>query len=305
MAKRSDILNRLREYEVTPPPAVFQNLLKRLEAEAALGDDSQWLGAWQGLQHLEVPPPAFLQAAVAEAARQPMLAALQEVSVPPPPGAFAGILKQVEAANPQKQNKPAPVKKLFTPYQAVAAVLLLVLAGWGIYRLTGRQETHPATMAGQTAPVNKTPAVDTTQQQPTSKQADVASYHAYDNPKTENYFKNNRFTVEGEGLSLVENDFFVTFASYRYEELPAFLAEEEDSEFMIRLDQYSYFTLSEAMVNTLKKMYQRRGKGTPTRRARKEKAKLEEWKKADEKYFDYSRSHNPLDPMDLAEFIFK
>jgi hypothetical protein len=306
MANRADILYRLRDFEVQPPPGAFQNLLGRLEAEAAQAEDLQWQGAWQGLQALEIQPPAFLAASIAAAvAEQPLLSNLQQMVVAPPAAAFKQILDRL--AKEEGKQATTPVRNLFTPFRAIAAVLLLVIAGVGIYYLTRQKPANTTPdLVQQTTPAQPVPVADTPhQQQPAPAVHEVARYQDYDNVKTENYFKNTRFTAEGDGMALVDNDFLVTFASYQYETLPAFLAEEEDSEMKIRLDQYSYFTISENMMNSLKKMYQRRSRGTPTRRARKEKEKLEEWKKADESWFDQKHHKNPLDPIDLAEFIFK
>ena len=302
MAKRTDIFDRLRQYEVEPPPGAFHNLMGRLQAEAALEQDSQWQGVFQGLQDLEVQPPAFMPAAIANAiAETALFTSLQGMSVEPPSGAFNRILQEIG-----KDGKPAALRRLFTPLRAIAAVLVLVIAGWVIYYFTGQVwvDTVPS-LAGKTTPGQQF-AIDTVQQAAVTALPDSVRYEIYDNAKTENYFKNSRFTAEGDGLQLIDNDFIVTFASYQYEALPAFLAEEEEKgALLVRLDQYSYFTISENMMRSLKKMYQRRSRGTPTRKARKERAKLEQWKKADEARFDLKQANNPLDPIDLAEFIFK
>lgn len=304
MANRSDILNRLREYEVQPPPEAFNNLLNRLEAGVG---DHQWLGVWQSLQELELSPPPYMVTTIADAIQgKPLFTALQEMVVTPPAGAFKRILREVTAGEGKTPPSVAPVRKLYVRYSAIAAVLLLVIAGWGIYRFNHRAPAHPSTeLVRQTTPATIPDTATVHPSTATLQGTAIARYQEYDNVKSENFFKTNRFTADGAGMAMVDNDFIVTFASYQYEELPAFLTEEEDSEMMIRLDQYSYFTISENMMSSLKKMYQRRSRGTPTRKARKEKAKLEQWKQADEGWFDHKKRHNPLDPIDLAEFIFK
>lgn len=300
MANRSDILNRLREYEVQPPPEAFHNLLTRLEAGVG---DHQWLGAWQSLQELEVPPPPYMAANISDAIKEkPLFTALQEMVVTPPADAFKRILREATAG---ESKAPAPIRKLYLRYRAIAAVLVLVIAGWGIYRFNHRTPAPPSNgLARKTTPATIPDTATVHPSTATPAVATTARYQEYDNVKTENYFKNNRFTAGGTGIAMVENDFIVTFASYQYEQLPAFLTEENDNEIMIKLDQYSYFTISENMMISLKKMYQRRSRGTPTRKARKERAKLEQWKQADESWFDHKKN-NPLDPIDLAEFIFK
>lgn len=303
MANRTDIFDRLRQYEVQPPPGAFHDLMDRLQTGAVLEQDSQWLGAFQALQELEIQPPAFMPATIAHAVEESALFTnLQDVSIEPSAGAFDRILQEVN-----KSQAPATLRRLFTPFRAIAAALVLVVAGLAIYYFKGQLSVQPTPeLAWQTAD-DKRSVVDTTQQSAVTALPDSARYKIYDNAKAENFFKNNKFTAEGSSLQLVENDFIVTFASYQYETLPSFLTEEDDeeSELLVRLDQYSYFTISENMLSSLKKMYQQRKRGTPTRRARKEREKLEQWKSADEARFDIKQANNPLDPIDMAEFIFK
>jgi hypothetical protein len=296
MANKPDIFSRLKEYEVQPPPEVFHHLFNRLQAEMTLADDSQWQGALQELQQLEIQPPSFMPLAITNTIDKPLFSFLQEIAIAPPAGAFDHIIRQVSAT---------PVRKLFSRYRAIVAVLLLVVAGWSIYRFTNHSPGKvPATVAKKTVP-EKLPVTDPVKQPAIPGNTDTARYQLYDNVRVENYFKSNRFVAEGSGMLLVDNDFMVTFTSFPYEELPPFLTEEENSELIIRIDKYSYFTVSKGMMDMLKKMYRLRPRGTPTRKARKEKAKLEQWKKADSARFDNKYLNNPLDPIDLAEFIFK
>ena len=322
MDNRITILSRLRDYEVQPPAAAFQRLLARLEQEAAPDPDVQWLGAWQPLQELEQQPPAWLPAAILQATvNTPLLSGLQSHELAPPAGAFEQILREaatvvhqvpIEPSTPHESLLPgiektvAGKRKAFAWFRIAAAACLLLIAGWGIYRLNRSQPVVTETSTAQQQPVQEVPApqVPATPAPSPQPPADMARYQAYDNVHTENYFSSNTFLIGDEGIGLIDNDFIVTLASYQYKELPSFLTEEEEGEKMVRLDQYSYFTISENMMNNLRKMYQRRSKGTPTRRARKEMERLEKWKLADEHQFDRSRRQNPLDPIDLAEFIF-
>ena len=52
-------------------------------------------------------------------------------------------------------------------------------------------------------------------------------------------------------------------------------------------------------------MYEVNDKGKPTKKAKKLKHKLAKWKKKDESYFDRNPQKNPLDIIDLTEFILK
>jgi hypothetical protein len=308
MANQSDILSRLREYEVQPPSEVYLSLLDRLQPEMARADDSQWQGAFQGLQQLEVQPPSFMSLAISNAiADTPLFSFLQEAVVTPPAKAFDSIMKQVAATAGKPRNTTSIIKTIsLHRYKAIAAVFILVFAGWALYHFTtSSTQKDPVKVAQKTTPQTG-PVIDSLQQT-VATVPDSVRYQLYDNPQVENYFKASRFSMEGSGFTLVENDFVATFASFQYEDLPSFLTaeDEESKEQLIRLDQYSYFTISKNMVDMLKRMYQRKSKGTPTRKARKEKEKLEQWKKADETRFDQKQLKNPLDPIDMAEFIFK
>jgi hypothetical protein len=79
----------------------------------------------------------------------------------------------------------------------------------------------------------------------------------------------------------------------------------DDKDMKVHLDQYTNIVISKQVIAMIKEMYQVRSNGKPTRRARKMKERLEDWKKADEKHFDSTAFFNAADPFDLAEFILK
>lgn len=305
MANRTDILSRLRSYEVAPPADAFQTLMNKLGQELAAAKEEAMLGAWQGLQELDIPPPATLSDTLAKAmVQQPLFATLQEHAIMPPAGLFNNILEQTINTHQQTPAAPPAAVRSFVPrVRAVAAVILLMMAGYTLYNIsTNKADTAPPTAFHD--PNQGRQSAKKTQPSKQPNNHAMARFRVYDNPKTENYFVNDVFVADGSGLPLVDNDFMVTFASYEWDDLPAFLYEEEENELMVRLDQYSYFTISENMMNNLRKMYQHRANGTPTRKAKRELARLEKWKQADEAQFDKKHTGNPLDPIDLAEFIF-
>ena len=326
MPNRNDILGRLRSFEVQPPEGLFHLVVDRLDREAAAGHDELCPGAWQPLQELENQPPAWLSAAVIQAATgNPLFAGLQAVELAPPVNAFENIWREATGAaalepviaEQAPSEEPAPAvhalpargKRTFSWIKFVAAACLLVGAGWSIYRIGFNQPaptSKPAAKAQQPVKTKTAAPQDgtVTPQPELPAHVEMARYQTYDNAHTENYFRNVSFSIDHQAVNLIENDFIVTFASYQSKELPAFLQEEEEGAVKVRLDQCSYFTISENMMKNLRRMYQRRAKGTPTRRARKELERLEKWKQADERQFDRQRQKNPLDPIDLAEFIF-
>ena len=73
----------------------------------------------------------------------------------------------------------------------------------------------------------------------------------------------------------------------------------------ITIDRFSYVNISDKMNTILQTMYTIKGNNKPTRKAKKLRATMEKWKKRDEKHFDASIHSNPLDIIDLSEFILK
>jgi len=114
-----------------------------------------------------------------------------------------------------------------------------------------------------------------------------------------------RPSIEGHPLTLVDNDLLFTFTSFRYPQIAGFINPEADHDLKIHIDQYTNITLSPVMAGFIKDLYGSRNNGKPTRKARKTKERLEKWQAEDQKRFDSSRLSNPLDPFDLADFLFR
>ncbi len=113
----------------------------------------------------------------------------------------------------------------------------------------------------------------------------------------------SEMNINGVTFQIIDNDYLATFAALTEENLPLFLKAENPVATNITLDQYTSINISEGMSAMMKKMYKTRKSGKPTRRARKQKEKLEKWKKADVDYFNQNSNLNPLDPRDLGNFI--
>jgi hypothetical protein len=110
--------------------------------------------------------------------------------------------------------------------------------------------------------------------------------------------------IGGSTMPIIDNDYLASFAALTETNLPPFLQVEKPVATTITIDDYTYITISEGMGAMMKKMYKTRKSGKPTRRARKTKEKLEKWRKADADYFNQNSTMNPLDPIDLGNFIF-
>ena len=72
-----------------------------------------------------------------------------------------------------------------------------------------------------------------------------------------------------------------------------------NNDFLYTLTSFNY---SQAL---LKQQYAVNHRKKPTWKARRAKEKLNKWKRKDEKNFDTKPVKNPLDILDLSEFIFK
>jgi hypothetical protein len=155
----------------------------------------------------------------------------------------------------------------------------------------------------QNNPINPTPNSNKTNSKENKKEK-----IAYSKVKNNNYPKNiapkqQSFTLNGENFTILENDYLATFASFTSDKLPLFLQAETPVETQITVDKYSYFNVTEGMGAMMKKMYATKSSGAPTRSAKKQKLKLENWKKADSTYFIPNSNLNPLDPRDLGNLI--
>jgi hypothetical protein len=101
--------------------------------------------------------------------------------------------------------------------------------------------------------------------------------------------------VEGHTYSLVDNDLLLTLTNFNYP-----LAHHVS----VPQGLYSGLAISDQAAAMINAAQETRSNGKPTRKARKMKKRLEDWKKADEKRFDKDGS-NVMDPFDLGTFIFK
>jgi len=101
--------------------------------------------------------------------------------------------------------------------------------------------------------------------------------------------------VEGHSYSLVDNDLLLTLTNFNYP-----LAHRVS----VPQGLYSGLAISDQAAAMIDAAQETRPNGKPTRKARKMKRRLDDWKKADEKRFDKEGS-NVLDPFDLGAFIFK
>jgi hypothetical protein len=271
MTDRQDIWSHLKDHEVFPPQEVFTRLRQTLKSENV------------------VPVPSL----------QPLLERLQGHEVSPPQ--FLG--RRIEE---RLKIRPRPFGKVRW-YVSAAACLVLALAGWMIYR---SHTTGPRSVALD----NK--GKGAIQKSPVSLPADTLLEKDASDTLGGEMVTDTRpaagdkisvrpvFSIEGQTLSATDNDLLVAFTSFTYPDVPAYLTRNTDKPLKINIDQYTHLYVSKNMLSMMKQTYEVLPSGKPARKARRMKRRLDNWKERDQRRFDKGRS-NPLDPMDLAEFIFR
>jgi hypothetical protein len=295
MSQSFDILRRIQEYEVPPPPEVVASLQTALNEVRNSSSDPVWNGCLERLAHLELLPPPSVRSSIKK-----MIS---------PDAALPNIRPQEGKAG------SGSIRKIFSPYvyRPVAACILLVIAVWAIRSAdSSHKPVHIAvTQRATPAPVNNqgqavAPVSDTLTEKSLAKNvSSLPDSGAGPGSNMIRVKENPSFSVEGRYLPVPDNDLLFTLTSFKYDELPAFIGRKDDKDVKIHVDAYSNIYVSKSMLQMIKEMYEVKSGGKPTRKARRDRAKLEQWKKKDEARFDQSTENNPLDPIDLARFIFR
>jgi hypothetical protein len=267
MDNRSNIWRRLQDHQISPPPEMFDNLRKNLHP----ADEADKTG-FQKLQDHPLTPPPSLWSAIKDATRQPKHSKLRR----------------------------------FLPYIAAAACLLPILIGVVVDRTP---HSDPLTKARTPDTHTEKPGAASTPDSAASQSgpAFTASGSTIDSSALASTTDQGlllALTIDGSRFSLVDNNPLVTLISYKYPGLKNRINNKRDAGLRIRLDQYTNIALTPVMTGMIRDLYDTRANGMPSRKARKTKERLEKWKTDDERQFDGSRFSNPLDPIDLAEFLF-
>lgn len=187
------------------------------------------------------------------------------------------------------------------PYAAAAACVLLLAIGFIRYKNVRGSKSGVAQNQAHLPPVI-TPSAPSSGSLPATASAlpgdSVCTTPIRLSPAT--------LTLDGDRFALADNSPLMTFTSYRYPTLGKDIDNDAKNETALRihLDQYTDITLSPAMTATLRELYDTRSNGSLSRKARKTRQRLEKWNAEDKKEFDPHSIANPLDAVDLAEFIF-
>jgi len=301
--KYTDILKSLTHWDIRPPAYLFKQIWQTIT----------------GAQNSDVPVFAFANFADSSndentnegysATEIDIFRSLQNHSIPPPSFSSLKLGELIAEKEKSSTGKKASILNLSNFARAAAAVLIIAVGIWFIYNKKGDTNNIVATNTNTTNNVN----TGTSQTQialPSQPANTVPGNHGLMAITS----KNNVIVEHGKKIKasqhlkesggLMDNDILLTLVSYNYTEYLPLLAEIK-KDHKITLDQYSYVSVSDKMNDVLQKMYATKGNNKPTRKAKKLRATMEKWKKRDEKHFDINTNNNPIDIIDLSEFILK
>lgn len=301
MADTNKIFKSLQQYAVNPPPELYP-------------------GLWQKINSLPQPDKALLQSILdnSDTANGNDLtgtgqefAALQSYidkeNIPPP----FDLQKIKEALANNKPLSAAPGRSVAVRwlYRAVAAAILVTGVVLIYVNIGGNKETTVTGNNNQQAH----PAIGKKEQVAELKDSNtLINKHDI----TVNTNKGNTGISQQEkqtpvvtgntlsGTTILNDDFFYTLTSFTTNEAAAFFSGLQKDK-KVTVNNYCYVNISDEMAFFLKQSYAVNRRNKYTWKARRMRAKLNRWKKADEKYFDNEPGKDPLDITDLSEFLFK
>jgi hypothetical protein len=332
------LLHDLKGYDVAPPAFLFDNIKNKIEE-----DDTNFTNTFKSLvQHAVAPPAAAISFGaimnrIKETDQLNTFKPLKDYEVAPP-FSFAKLMEIIRGMVATTSMNIKPTAKVisfsanFKRIAAAAAILLMCFVGYLTYqRSTANGQENEGSLANTPVtpiPSNITPSViipPITDSNAITNTNPTLAFIGNNNYNAKNKFGNGRrdgkqkmffgaaptldvpapteLLINGSKFTIVDNDYLATFASFNESNLPEFLKVDNPVATQITIDDYASITITEGMGAMMKKMYKTKKSGKPTRRARKQKEKLEKWKKADADFFNPNVNLNPLDPIDLGNFI--
>ena len=337
MNNENDISYKLlQNYEVAPPAFLLSTIKSKIEELEV----QELRTVFSPLCNNSITPTAInfdlIMQKIGEGDQVNVFKKLSQLEVQPPIS-FEALMQQIKALGYAKSSTATRVisfntfKKIF----AVAAILMLLIGGYFMFSKNDRNNNSIANNNPISLPINEKPGNNNlsntdsglinTNDLPlvenpenstkkvnwkSSKNTYAKLYNKRNNRnKQASLAENNapptplKMMVGGVEITVYDDDYLLTFASFSPDKLPPFLQAENPVETQITVDKYSYFNVTEGMGAMMKKMYDTKKSGGPTRSARKQKEKLEKWKAVDSAYFNQNSLVNPLDPRDLGNLI--
>jgi len=295
MAGTNNTFKNLQDYEIAPPPGLFAKLWKKIKRTGH---------PLQSSQTAEIEPKSDLENT--GTANFSNLKSYSSHDLQPPAFNFskikeAALLNTNETGQPTvKTTKPAPI--IFKLLAAATITGVAFLIYFLLY--SGNQIDKSKNMSADAGSLYASDKRSQTNSGESNNNQDSISPNNNGKLPHFNLIYANGYISKNGNSTLVENDFIYTFTNFTYDQSISFLKKLKKDK-LISLNSYSYLNISEKMAEYLKGMYEVNDKDKPTRKSKKLKAKLAKWKKKDESYFDRSLQKNPLDIIDLGEFILK
>ena len=253
---------------------------------------------------------------------------LKDHSSPPPPdmidrvrdalalGDAEGLQRlQEHAVNPPPQLKQAIIQKLsktrrsrYTNFYryAAAACVLLIAGGLLVYNLSSGKHTGQAKQFGIVPQTQSTKThIDSTNAANQDTNAIVPKEAPAPSSVAENGSLSLSLSIDGEKYPVTGNNLLATFTSYEYPAVRQLLEKTNSAKGLnVRLDHYTHISLSRTMTAMLRDCYGTRPDGSPAQKAKKTRQLLQKWSDQDRKQFAMGFMSNPLDVVDLAQFLF-
>jgi hypothetical protein len=301
------LLNNLKNHQVAPPDFLFKSIMSKIE-----GDDMDFKNTFKPLfAHAVLPNGAAtsfgsIMNRIKQSDELATLKPLKDFEVKAPIS-FARLMEIIRGLVSNQIAAPSAGKLVsFSSYRKIAAVaaavLLLIGSSYFIYQknattnISATVAKNAQSVATNVERTNRGLVRKINGVRKFGKSLNDTAFIADGIPMTE-------MKINGGSFSIIDNDYLVTFTSFNEANLPLFLQADKPVATSITVDNYTDITISEGMGAMMKKMYKTKKSGKPTRRARKQREKLDKWKKADADYFNNNSTSNPLDPMDLGNFI--
>ena len=289
MAGTNKTFRDLQDYAVQPPPGLFKKLwnkIRQLETGkhpgkgSHLPDEDHKLASLKSYVSEEEQPPVFDYKKISIAIRNQT------------------VIPSIE------KKKPFP---LF--YKVAAAVLVIGLAGMVYYVVFGNRnnkysESFSASLSNQTG--NNSDSSGTIANN--TQGADSANLVSGNTHASGGFSEENGpgfpASIPKGNTGEFYNDFIYYLTNFK-EETEKRILEKISNDKKIVISHFSYVAISDKMAAFIKGMSDTNKKGKSSRTARKLKSQLNKWKKKDEAFFDKSIKQNPLDIIDLTDFLLK
>ena len=267
-----DQLKNLQNFEAQPPADIFASIVGKIKEE-------------------EKTTSGIVDSKVAE---------LKQFSKVPPTHLYGKVIKLIF-----KENKQGKVVSFNAFVKIAAAACAIFIVGlWALKSNSpGKVAEQPITASVmQPAVIESLTGADTVDATPEHTKQHVAKSSLP--VKVKKVGEKYDIIIDNEVFTVSDNDLFASFTSFDPDNLPEFITSTDSKSVVIRVDKSTSINLSQGMASLLQDLYKVKSNGKPTGKARRTKRKFDKWKEADSKYFDDKVQKNPMDPVDLGEFLF-